>query len=199
MSEPEVAVVRLRRHARVLIFPALILLGTGFASGYFIGSFPDAWQNWLAVAVGLLLIIGGVLLPLSIWLGNTITVTTRRVIVRRGLFTRTRSEVSLGRVREIRSKASILQRPFKSGTIQLITGLDEPIEMVDVPSVSGVVDMLHELVDQAFATGIIGQDPDGADGLGQTGTIRINGIPGIVNPNATMVLTEAHEDLEKGI
>lgn len=195
MSEPEVAVVRLRRHARVLILPALILLGTAFASGYFIGSFPDAWQNWLAVAIALLLVIGGVLLPLSIWLGNTITVTTRRVIVRRGLFTRTRSEVSLGRVREIRSRASIFQRPFKSGTVQLITGLDEPIEMVDVPSVSGVVDMLHELVDQAFATGVVSHSLDGAERIGDTG---VTGAAGTVNPNATMVLTEAHDDLEKG-
>jgi membrane protein YdbS with pleckstrin-like domain len=186
---PEVVVTRLRRHASILTVPVIVLLATAFAAGFFIGSLPDAWMNWLAIAVTLLLIVALGLLPLSIWLGNTTTVTTRRVIVRRGLLTRTRTEVALGRIREIRVRASLWQRAFRTGTIQLVTDLDNPVELVDAPGVNGVVDMLHELLDRAYS---------GADG-GRTPTADSTGVAPQVaanQPQATTVLTESHLDID---
>ncbi len=187
---PEVVVSRLRRHASILTLPVLVLLGTAFAAGFFIGDLPDAWMNWLAVAVALLLIVGVVLLPLSIWLGNTTTITSRRIIVRRGLLTRTRTEVPLGRIREIRVRASLWQRPFRAGTIQLVTDPDQPVELVDVPGVNGVVDMLHELLDRTYSgTEVVkplaSGSPDGEAAAGHT----------IGQPQMTTVLTEAHQNL----
>lgn len=185
---PEVVVARLRRHASILTLPVIVLLGTAFAAGFFIGALSEAWMNWLAVVVVLLIIVGVVLLPLSIWLGNTTTVTSRRIIVRRGLITRTRTEVPLGRIREIRVRASLWQRMFRTATVQLVTDLERPVELVDVPGVNGVVDMLHELLDRTYS---------GAEG----GAVQTSGSTGVApalgahQPQMTTVLTEAHENL----
>lgn len=151
-ARPEVVVVRLRRHGRALTAPAVLFLATALAAGFLIGSFDEPWQNWLAVAIAVLILLVGVLLPLSIWLGNTTTITTKRIIVRRGLLTRTRSEVPLSRVREIRTRASIWQRPFKTGTIQLLVGTETPVEIPDAPGINAVVDLLHELLDRTFSS-----------------------------------------------
>lgn len=183
---PEVVVVRLRRHARLLTLPAIVLLGTAFAAGFFIGSFDEAWQNWLAVAVALLLIVAAVLLPLSIWLGNTITITSRRVIVRRGVLTRTRTEVALARVQEIRSRASVMQRMVRAGTVQLITGPEQTVSLVDVPRVNQVLDLLHDLVARL----------DAAPTPNATGTQPFSELG--LAPAETRVLTEVHEDLKRG-
>lgn len=177
---PEVLVVRLRRHARVLIVPALVLLGTAFAAGFFIGSFDELWQNLLAVAIAVILVIAAVLLPLTIWLGNTITITTRRVIVRRGVLTRTRSELALARIREMRSRASVLQRLFRSGTIQLLTDGDQQVELRDVPQASQLIDALHELLERLDAPA---QSMDAQPSPPQ---------------GETRMLTELHDDLQQG-
>lgn len=186
---PEVVVVRLRRHASILTLPVIVLLGTALAAGYFIGSFEAGWMNWLAIAVALLLVVALVLLPLSIWLGNTTTITTRRIIVRRGLLTRTRTEVALGRIREIRVRASLWQRPLRTGTIQLVTDLEKPVELVDVPGVNGIVDMLHELLDRTYS---------GAEGAAQPGAGATGAAPALAGNQAhmTAVLTEAHQGFD---
>ena len=172
-ARPEVIVVRLRRHGRVLTLPALLLLATAAAAGFFIGSFDEPWQNWLGAAVVVLILLVGVLLPLSVWLGNTTTITTKRIIVRRGLFTRTRSEVSLNRVREIRSRASIWQRPFKAGNIELLVGTETPVEIPDAPAVDGVVDLLHELLDRTFSNE---QQSGQTGGAGATGNLAATSV-----------------------
>jgi len=183
---PEVVIVRLRRHARLLTWPALVLLGTAFAAGFFIGSFDEAWQNWLAAAVAVLLIVAVVLLPLSIWLGNTITITSRRVIVRRGVLTRTRTEVALVRVQEIRSRASLIQRMVRAGTIELVTSPEQTVALKDVPAVNQVLDLLHDLVARVDAT----HESEA------TATQPFSDFASA--PGETRVLTEVHEDLKRG-
>ena len=179
-TRPEVVVVRLRRHGRALIIPAVLFLAVGFAAGFLIGSFEEPWQNWLAAAVAVLILLTGVLLPLSIWLGNTTTITTKRIIVRRGLLTRTRSEVPLSRVREIRTRASVFQRPFKTATIQLLVGSEQPVELIDVPGVNGIVDLLHELLDRTFSS-----EQQSAAALGATGGFGSTGGFGATGNLAT--------------
>lgn len=175
-QRPEAVVTRIRRHGRILTLPVIVLLGTAFASGFFIGQFDEFWQNLVAILLALLLIIAGVLLPLSVWLGNTITVTTRRIIVRRGLLTRTRSEITLNRIREIRSRASIIQRMFRAGTVVLVTGTDAPTELQDIPAVNSVVDMLHELLDRTYVPGQTGVVPRAQTGFDLTQTQQTEGL-----------------------
>ena len=180
-QRPEVLVVRLRRHASVLIPSVLLLLATTFAAGFFIGWFDELWQNLVAAVAAVALIIGGVLLPFTIWLGNTVTVTTRRVIVRRGVLTRSRSEIALVRVREIRSRASIWQRLVRSGTVQLITDAGQQIDLRDVPKANQLIDALHELLERLDAHSTAAPDAQTGAPLGET-----------------RMLTELHDDLQEG-
>ena len=176
---PEVVVFRLRSHGRRLFFPVLALLLIAAASGFFLGSFPEGWQNALALAGAAVLLLLLVLFPLCAWLAQTDTVTTRRVIVRRGFFVRHRSEISLGRIREVRSRRSVLQRIFGSGTVELLIGGDAPLALVDVPGMERVVDALQELIERSYvsdrgatsATSALGVHPTNGDPLGVAGAV----------------------------
>lgn len=148
-SQPEVVVLRFRRHGRRLGPPVLALIVIAAAAGFWVGALPEPWMNAAAgLGAGLLALILGVL-PVLGWLAHRTTVTTRRVIVRRGLFSRHRSEVPLSRVREVRSRRGLLQRMWAAGDIELLHG-PERLRLSDVPGSEGVADALQELMERNY-------------------------------------------------
>lgn len=148
-ARPEVVVLRLRRHGRRLTLPVLALFAIAIGSGIWIGALPEPWINLMVAAGAVLLLLGLVLLPLLFWLTERITVTTRRIILRRGIFSRHRSEIPLSRVREVSSRQSLVQRMFRSGDIELKVGSESRL-VPDVPGVDGAVDALHALIERNY-------------------------------------------------
>ena len=184
----EKPILSVRRQGRRLTLPVLLLIMLAAASGYFVGTFPEAWMNWAsglgAIAIALLL---GVC-PVLGWLANRITITNRRVIVRRGFFVHRRSEMPLSRIREVRTKRGPLQRLFGSGDIELLVGIDAPIVLRDVPGPENIVDALHELIEHNYVTDGPGQSPvwSGQGGAPQGQTP--NGAAGSSNFGDTTLL-----------
>lgn len=149
----ETIVVRLRRQGRRLTLPVLVLLATAWAAGFWVGALPETWMNVLvAVAVTVVAVVLGVG-PILAWLATRATITTQRVILRRGFFVQQRSEIALGRVREVRTRRGLVQRMFGSGDVQLYVGADSPFVIPDVPSPSVAVAALHELIEANYVAG----------------------------------------------
>ena len=151
----EKAVARIRRHARVLFWPSLLLVACCGAVGYFVWGLPETWMElavWGALA-GVALF--GWLVPLLWWMGQRTTITTRRVIVRSGFFVRVRQEVALGRVYDVSVRRSWLQSSFRSGDVLINLGSDKPIVLRDVPRAGLVQQALHDLVDREHDTGSV--------------------------------------------
>lgn len=148
--DPESTVLSVRRQGRVLTLPVLVLVAVAGLSGFFVGRFEQAWQNWAALcaaaAVALLLGVG----PVLGWMTHRTTLTTRRVIVRSGFFVHRRSEIPLSRIREVRSRHGVIQRMFGAGDIELFAGPDAPTVLRDVPGALLLVDALQELIEQNF-------------------------------------------------
>lgn len=146
----ELPILSLRKHGRVLTLPVLVLLALAAAAGYFVGRFSESWMNWAAglgaIALALLLGIG----PLLSWLVNRSTITTRRVVLRRGFFVHRRTEIPLSRIREVRLKRGPIQRMFKSGDVELVVGAEAPTVLRGVPGVIAVADALQELIEADY-------------------------------------------------
>ena len=149
-AQPEAIVLRFRKHGRRLALPVIALIAVAAAAGFFVGGLADPLSN-LAAALGSA-VLGFLLgvLPILSWLANRTTVSTRRVIVRRGLMSRARTELSLVRVREVRTRRGPVQRMFGSGDVLLLHGA-ETLRLEDVPGVQRVADALQELVERNFA------------------------------------------------
>lgn len=148
--ETEHLVVSLRSHGRALFWPSLVLIGTLGATSYFFGRFPEPWQNIVILATGALLVFVLWLLPFLAWLGRRYTITTRRIVLRRGFFVRVRQELLHSRGYDITVRKNALQSMFGSGDVQINTGLEHPVVLRDVPGADIVQGALHDLMERSI-------------------------------------------------
>src|ERR1700712_1466462 len=89
----EVVVARLRPHVRALFWPTLLLVAVAAALGYFSGMLTQSWQVIAALGAALVVVVVGWLFPLCAWLARNYTITTRRIVLRSGVFVRLRQEL----------------------------------------------------------------------------------------------------------
>ena len=90
------------------------------------------------------------LLPLLNWLGRRYTITTRRIVLRRGFFVRVRQELLHSRGYDITVRKNALQSMFGSGDVRINTGLDHPVVLKDVPNADLVQGALHDLMERSI-------------------------------------------------
>lgn len=149
---PDLLVARFRGHARRLFWSALVLVAVAGATGYFYDNLPAPFENWMLLTAAAALVILFVVLPFIVWVSRVYTVTTRRVIVSTGLFTKSRRELSHARGYRISVRRGPLQRMWRCGTLILDDGVAAPLVLVNVPNVM----LVHEvLVDQVEVSQIL--------------------------------------------
>lgn len=149
---PELRIARFRRHARRMIWPALILIAAAGAVGYFYDNLPAPFEDWMLLTAAAFVVVFLVLLPFLSWWSHVYTITTRRVLERWGVFGVRRRELSHVRGYTVQEHRGLIQRMWGAGTLTLSNGVDEPLRMTNVPSVA----LVHEaLVDQVEVNQIL--------------------------------------------
>jgi uncharacterized membrane protein YdbT with pleckstrin-like domain len=143
----ETVVVRLRPHSRALFWPTVLLLLVAGALGFLSGAFREQWQNTAMLAAAGLLALVGWLAPLLRWAARSYTITTRRVVVASGILSRSRQEVLLSRISDVRLERRGLQSVFRSGDVVINGQLEHPVVLADVASASLVQAAIHDLVE----------------------------------------------------
>lgn len=148
----ELLIARFRTHARRLFWSALVLIGVFGATAYFFDNLPAPFENWMLLSAAGALVLLLVVVPYVVWYSRTVTVTTRRVIVRHGIGARSRREMSHARGYTIGVRRGVLQRLWGVGAITLSNGVDEPLRLPNVPTVT----LVHEtLADQIEVSQIL--------------------------------------------
>jgi uncharacterized membrane protein YdbT with pleckstrin-like domain len=142
----ERVVARVRRHARRLTLPAVLLIAVAGGTAYVLTLFTELWQQLAVVGVAALVVIVGVLLPFLAWLTRRITITTRRTIVRSGVFVRVRQELLHSRGYDVTVRRNWAQSAFGSGDVRINTGHERPFVLRDVPKPELVQAALQELM-----------------------------------------------------
>ena len=151
-APPELRVARFRGHARRLTWSALVLIAVAGATGWLYGNLPAPFENWMLLAAAAAVVFLLVLLPFLTWWSHVYTITTRRVIERSGILAARRRELAHVRGYTIVERRGILQRMWRVGTLTLANGIDQPMRLVNIPSVG----LVHEaLVDQVEVNQIL--------------------------------------------
>lgn len=145
----ERAVVRLRRHARVLFWPSLVLIVVCAAVGYLGGSITAVWQAAALYGGAFLVVLLLCVLPLVAWLSRRFTITTRRIILRHGFFVQVRQELLHSRGYDISVRRTWVQSAFRSGDVVINSGLERPVVLRDVPKADLVQSALHDLSERS--------------------------------------------------
>ena len=141
LSQDEVVVRHMHTHIKTLL-PAIIvevlLVGAAAVGSFYVPEDSRYWALptiWIAV---LLLSIPLILVPWIKWITTTYTVTTKRVITRKGIIKRTGHDLPLTRVSDIQIEKDFDDRIFGCGSLALQTSADDPLLLRDVPKVETV-------------------------------------------------------------
>ena len=145
----EVVVARLRPHARALTLPTIALVVIVGATAYFAGGFDELWINIAIVGGAVVLTIVCWLVPVLAWLGQNYTITTRRIVLRSGFLVRVRQELLHSRGYDVTVRKGALQSIFRSGDVEINSGLDRPVVLRDVPDADLVQEALHDLMEHS--------------------------------------------------
>jgi uncharacterized membrane protein YdbT with pleckstrin-like domain len=153
----EYVIARIHPHLRLLIWPSflVIAMATGYGLGF--GLLDESWMRVALLILCLALIVVLWVAPVMFWLGNRMTITTRRVIIEQGMFARSRSEIALVRIHEVTARANVVQSLFRSGDVLIGTGAERDLVMRNVPRVALVQAALTELVERSAHA--IGRQP----------------------------------------
>ena len=149
LGRDEQLVLTVRTHAKQLIAPAIILIAIAAALGLAIAFFPLEWQPWatyVTVAVAVILFLWLVLAPFLRWLTSTYTITTHRIITRKGIINKTGHDLPLRRINNVNYERSLTDRILGCGTLVLETAAGQPLVLPDVPKVERVHVVITELL-----------------------------------------------------
>ncbi|MCA1193919.1 MULTISPECIES: PH domain-containing protein [unclassified Saccharopolyspora] len=150
LSEDEYVVVHTHPHWKMLVLPVVLFLVVVGAGSYAAAlAAPLTWNVpvWIALAaVGAVLVIWWTLAPLIRWRTTHFVVTSRRLMVREGVFTRTGVDIPMWRINSVRFSHGLVDRFFGCGTLIVESASDEPLEFDDIPKVERVHTLLYREV-----------------------------------------------------
>lgn len=154
LDEDESLVLALRQHVVVLTRPLLILLVTVPLAAVLAGYVPDgSFQPFVRLAVvvvAVLVVLAWVVWPFLQWWTQTYTITTRRLLLRSGVFNRAGHDMPLARLNDVSFSHSFWQRLLGCGTLEVESaGERGQIVLSNVPRVETVQHTLHRLAEDA--------------------------------------------------
>ena len=106
--------------------PALLFIVTAGAATYALLALPETWQRLAVAARRVFVVLLGCLLPFLAWLTRRTTITTRRIILRSGVFVRVRRELLHSRGYDVVVRRTWMQSAFGSGDVRINTGHERP-------------------------------------------------------------------------
>jgi membrane protein YdbS with pleckstrin-like domain len=149
----ERVVVHKHPHWKMLFLPVvalLLIVGLGsYAAALVDGA---SWQlyGWIGLAV-----LGGAgvlwftVTPLLRWRTTHFVLTTRRVLVREGILSRSGIDIPINRINTVQFRHSLIDRLLGCGTLIIESASDEPLEFDDIPQVEKVHSLLYYEVNPA--------------------------------------------------
>lgn len=147
LNEGEAVVLHTRTHAKALLLPLLaliVLLVIGEAGQLWLPRVA-ALVLWLLVAVGAL---RWVVRPVLVWASATYTVTTRRLITRRGVLIRRGHDIPLSRISDVAYERDLVDRLLGCGTLVVSDASTHGrVVLHDIPQVEEAQRRIHALLD----------------------------------------------------
>ncbi|HIW29001.1 MAG TPA: PH domain-containing protein [Candidatus Luteococcus avicola] len=149
LAQDEQIITSMRTHAKVLLGPTFVFLVLAVLLGVGLAMMPSQaqpWGTWALLGAIALALVMGVVVPFWRWRAETYTVTTRRIIHREGIITRSAHDLPLGRINDVSSERGLLDRMLGCGTLRLTTAAEDPVLLHDIPDVERVHVLVTELL-----------------------------------------------------
>lgn len=155
LSDDEQVIYHLHTHVKALIVPVLVLLVLAAGVGFGIGALPDGELvgtvgRWAIIIVAVVVLGVWVIWPFLTWLTTTYTITSERLVTRRGIITRTGRDIPLRVINDVAYEMQLNDRILRCGTLVVSAASEQgQVRLDDVPRVQQVQLKLSELVREA--------------------------------------------------
>lgn len=150
MVDGEQTVATTRTHIKVLILPFLILLVVAGATGFAMSAADDALGGnlrWIILAVGLVLIVAGVVVPWLRWITWTYTLTNLRIVEQKGILTRSGRIIPLSRINDVAFEKNLNDRILGCGTLVIHDASEQSgLRLNDIPKIEAFHRTVSNLV-----------------------------------------------------
>jgi uncharacterized membrane protein YdbT with pleckstrin-like domain len=151
LANDERLVLVLRRHVVVLFWPFVVFLvavAIGVA-GAFLPRGTRPWGPLVLAVIAVLIVLRWVLWPFLKWFNEVYAITTRRLILREGVFNRAGHDMPLTRLNDVSFEHNLFERMLGCGTLVVESaGERGQIRLDDVPKVELVQRTLYRLSDE---------------------------------------------------
>jgi uncharacterized membrane protein YdbT with pleckstrin-like domain len=156
LADDERLVVDTHPHWKALLLPSIavpVVVGVASWAFFAMGDFSGRqYARWAVVIVAIGILVWVSLLPWLRWRTNRFIVTSRRVIIRSGVISRTGRDIPLTRVNDVTFTHGLLDRMLGCGTLLIESGGERgQLVVTEIPHVESVQRQLSDLVEDANA------------------------------------------------
>ena len=158
MIDGEQTVMTTRTHVKALFVPVVILLAVSAAGAFLAGTVWDTqWGGrpilrWSIIALSLLLILFGSVIPFLRWYLWTYTLTNKRLVEQRGILTRSGRVIPLSRINDVAFEKNLNDRILGAGTLIIHDASEQAgLELRDIPRIEDMHRTVTSLVDAAHS------------------------------------------------
>jgi len=152
LAEDEHIVLDLHPHWKQLLLPSVLLPVVVGVASYLLFLVPSgsvrAPLRWTIVAIAVLIVLRFTVWPWITWQTTHYVLTTRRVVIRRGVLGRTGRDIPLTRVNDVSFHHSLFERMLRCGTLTIESaGEHGQVVLPEVPRVELVQREVYRCVE----------------------------------------------------
>jgi uncharacterized membrane protein YdbT with pleckstrin-like domain len=105
--------------------------------------------QWIGVAVLVLVAVFAVFVPYLRWRTTRYVITSHRVMVRRGILTKTGKDITLSKITDVSFEQTLLDRVIRAGSLHIESAGDSPDEDLRyIPRSNEVQQLINRLIDE---------------------------------------------------
>jgi len=105
--------------------------------------------QWISIAVLAVVAIPTVLVPFLRWRTTHYVVTSHRVMVRRGILSKSGKDITLSKITDVSFEQTLLDRIINSGSLRIESAGDSPDEKLrNIPHSNHVQQLINRLIDE---------------------------------------------------
>jgi uncharacterized membrane protein YdbT with pleckstrin-like domain len=152
LAEDEDVVLDLHPHWKQLVVPLLLIPVVCGVASYVAFILPDdsarTALRWVIAVVAALILLRFSLWPYLKWQTTHYVLTTRRVVIRQGVFGRSGRDIPLTRVNDVSFRHSLFERVLRCGTLTIESaGEHGQVVLPEVPQVEAVQREVYKRVE----------------------------------------------------
>lgn len=153
LADDEHVVLDMHPHWKRLLLPSLLLPVVVGLATYLVFLVPSGTAHtplqWAIVAVAVLVLLRFSVWPWVTWQTTNYVLTTRRVVIRHGVFARSGRDIPLTRVNDVSFHHSLLDRMLGCGTLTIESaGERGQVALPEVPDVELVQREVYRCVEE---------------------------------------------------